>query len=134
MNSYIAQSPQPSQPSPPSGWAEWGVLGAIVFLVVKEGLMMLKQKDTAESALTSALIGTVTDTNKELRAALDAQTRAIDKVLRALEGMEQRLGGHNTTLVIAVRDELTKVDAKIVALHSRFDKIGLADGHHRKEG
>ena len=82
MNTYqsiVAQSPNP--PQPPSGLTEWGVLGAIVFLVVKEGIAFLKQKDSSESDLTNSLVNDIRDTNRTLREYLEKEMKASDRTI-----------------------------------------------------
>jgi hypothetical protein len=124
----IAQSSTPVA-SPPSALTEWGILGAIVFLVVKEGIAFLKQKDTQEGALTSTLIADIRDTNRELRTYLEEERKASKQTLDELSRMEQRLSRQSTELIVDNRERVAKVIALVEALHARLDQVGVTNSH-----
>lgn len=132
MQTYIAQAPPPSVAPPPNAWTEWGVLGAILFFIVKEAAAFLKQKDTSESNLTNSLIADIRNTNQELRRYLEAESKANDKTLQALSGIEQRLSRHSAELILDNREMVTKLELKIDALHKRLDNSGVANTNHHE--
>lgn len=132
MNTHqtiISQAPNP--PQPPAGLTEWGVLGAIVFLVVKEGIAFLKVKDSSESDLTNRLIANIEQTNKELREYLEKESRGSDRTIAAIDRVEQKLSRNATELLIDHRENMARLTAMVAAVHMRLDQAGLPQTHQK---
>lgn len=123
--SYISQTPAPAPSSPPAPVLEWGVLGAIVFLVFKEGLALFKQKDQDEAALTGSLIKDIRDTNRELREYLESQKRSGEALRLELQAMEGRLARRQTEIIVDTREKLAEMGQVLGALHARLDKAEI---------
>jgi glyceraldehyde-3-phosphate dehydrogenase/erythrose-4-phosphate dehydrogenase len=130
FQALIAQSP--STPQPPPGLTEWGVLGAIVFLVVKEGITFLKDKDSTESNLTNVLITDIRNTNADLREYLEKQRKTADSIVANLDRVEQKLSRNQTEIVVAHRESLARLTAMVAAIHVRLDAAGISTSHHNK--
>lgn len=129
-HAIILQSPPPV--APPAGLTEWGVLGAIVFFVVKEGVVFLKQKDSKEADLTNSLIADIRNTNKELREFLERDAKSSDRVMDALLRTEQKLSRNQTEIMIDNRENLARLTAMVAALHNRFDQMGISPTHQKR--
>ncbi len=122
-SSYLAQTQAPV--TPPTPLLEWGVLGAIVFFLVKEGVHFFKQKDQDEGRLTATLIDDIRTTNKELRDYLQQQSTQWDALRFELQGLEGRLARRQTELIIDNRERLAQLEKTLEALHSRLDKASI---------